>query len=159
MCCANLYSFYCDPENIYIDLQFKNYTNIVDCTNDGLMITRWINLPNNIQYVIFLLSRSLVSNAFQVPFNRGLCHAHMWWMIYCYYNIEIVLLYCIWWFNWGVYVEVLSGLGVHECYWDDLFPLLIEFWCKSHIPYPSNLAKDTLLFLERIWWWGLQVLI
>jgi len=77
MCCANLYSFYCDPENIYIDLQFKNYTNIVDSTNDGLMITRWINLPNNIQYVIFLLSRSLVSNIFQVPFNRGLCHAHM----------------------------------------------------------------------------------
>ncbi len=40
MCCVNLYSFYCDPKNIYIDLQFKNYTNLVDCTNDGLM-TIW----------------------------------------------------------------------------------------------------------------------
>ncbi len=53
MCCANLYSFYYDPENIYIDLQFKNYTNLVDFTNDGLMTTWWINLFINIQYVIF----------------------------------------------------------------------------------------------------------
>jgi hypothetical protein len=53
VCCVNLYSLYCDLKNIYIDLQFKNYTNLVDCTNDGLMTTWCINLTNNIQYAIF----------------------------------------------------------------------------------------------------------
>jgi hypothetical protein len=34
--------------------------------------------------------------------------------------------------------------------------ILVELLCKRHIPYPSSLVEDALLFGERVWWQGLE---
>ncbi len=43
--CGFVYTFDCDSKKKQINLQFKKFTNFMDCTNDGLLIV-WSNNPN-----------------------------------------------------------------------------------------------------------------
>jgi hypothetical protein len=53
MCCAHLHTFYFGPKKKYIDEQFKGFTNLVNCNNDELLTTWWIDATTNIEYVFF----------------------------------------------------------------------------------------------------------
>lgn len=37
--CVDLYSQYCDSKYMYTNMKFKFFTDLVDCTNDGLLTT------------------------------------------------------------------------------------------------------------------------
>jgi hypothetical protein len=53
MCFADLHTFYYDPKKKYTNEQFKGFANLVNCNNDGMLTTWWIDATTIIEYAIF----------------------------------------------------------------------------------------------------------
>ncbi len=53
MCYVDLHTLYYNPKKKYTNEQFKGFANLINCSNDWMLTTWWIDATTIIEYAIF----------------------------------------------------------------------------------------------------------